>query len=469
MATWFASSATIVAAPSDLNDGRDAIGFGLVAASFTTSTKTLTKTGAFASYTFTEGDILYISGGTGVTAGLYEIASRTSDDAIVLVADIGGTDPADVTSSDGPFSTLAHAFNNAGTGNTSLASGDEIRVCGTFLYTNLTTGLIADLNLSGSRGSWMKVVGCNARGVEDGTKGVVKASGSTSFGPLLSVVNLDYCIFRNMDFDGDGSVARVATGGVDSTTDNGSVLCDFHDCTFHGMSGDGVKQRANYWRFDGCSFYDNGGAGFQSNDTSTRSTFYGCDAYDNDGDGFSHGRPCKFHSCKAYGNGVYGYEVNSGACEDLNYSACLAYGNGSDGFFAQSADTAPSDMNVMNCTSVANGGYGFSFRTATHSTAEELRDNAFVANNHAHGNTLGAMNLPETWGSDFMEDFGVSSTMITGDPKFANVTAGSEDFTPAADSPLVGAGFMGMQIGPIPPVAGGGMTAVPPFRQIVGG
>ena len=56
---------------------------------WTHATKTLTKTAGFASYTFAKSDIIEITGGTGATTGLYNIASRTSDDAIVLSTSIG--------------------------------------------------------------------------------------------------------------------------------------------------------------------------------------------------------------------------------------------------------------------------------------------------------------------------------------------------------------------------------------------
>ena len=63
------------------------------------SALTLTKTDAFADYTWAEGDQIYVSGGTAVTTGWYDIASRTDDDTIVLTADIttNASDPADVT------------------------------------------------------------------------------------------------------------------------------------------------------------------------------------------------------------------------------------------------------------------------------------------------------------------------------------------------------------------------------------
>lgn len=53
------------------------------ASTWTESTKTITATGAFAAYSHTASDDIYLFG-IGVTPGLYEIASRTSDHAIVL-------------------------------------------------------------------------------------------------------------------------------------------------------------------------------------------------------------------------------------------------------------------------------------------------------------------------------------------------------------------------------------------------
>lgn len=70
---------------------------GFTAATWTAATRTLTKTGAFTSYTFRSGDMIYITAGTGHTVGWYQIASRTSADAIVLSVDAGlsGADNAD--------------------------------------------------------------------------------------------------------------------------------------------------------------------------------------------------------------------------------------------------------------------------------------------------------------------------------------------------------------------------------------
>jgi hypothetical protein len=114
--TYFFNSST----GSDTNDGLDPYGFNLSGASWNPATQTLTKTGAFASFTPLTNqlntaslapavyiDPIYIKAGTGITPGLYSIASKTSNDAIVLATSIGASSASDVTSSNGPFQTVA--------------------------------------------------------------------------------------------------------------------------------------------------------------------------------------------------------------------------------------------------------------------------------------------------------------------------------------------------------------------------
>lgn len=103
------------AAGNDSNDGLDPWGFSVTSGSYTDSTKVLNKTGAFSSYDHSAAsaativthryNYIYLTGGTGITPGLYEIASKTDDDNIVLAAS-AGSDASDVTSSSGPDLTL---------------------------------------------------------------------------------------------------------------------------------------------------------------------------------------------------------------------------------------------------------------------------------------------------------------------------------------------------------------------------
>ncbi len=60
----------------------------LATATWTVSSKTITQTAAFTNYCHQTGDKLLITGGTGATAGIYVIASKTSADAIVLTTDV---------------------------------------------------------------------------------------------------------------------------------------------------------------------------------------------------------------------------------------------------------------------------------------------------------------------------------------------------------------------------------------------
>ena len=58
-------------------------------ATYTEATKTITKTSGFTNYTFRNSEVFKVSAGTGATTGEYVIASRTSDNAIVLSKSIG--------------------------------------------------------------------------------------------------------------------------------------------------------------------------------------------------------------------------------------------------------------------------------------------------------------------------------------------------------------------------------------------
>lgn len=97
------------------NDGNDPHGFALTAGAYTESTKALVEVGAFASYDHvaaTAGvstnhfNFIYIDG-----FGLQKIASKTSDDEIVLVDGLG-SDQTGLTSSDGPLVSYAGGFAN---------------------------------------------------------------------------------------------------------------------------------------------------------------------------------------------------------------------------------------------------------------------------------------------------------------------------------------------------------------------
>jgi hypothetical protein len=61
----------------------------VAAGTWTESSLTLTEAGTFANYDWLEGDTIYITGGTGATAGQYRIASTDGSGDIVLETSIG--------------------------------------------------------------------------------------------------------------------------------------------------------------------------------------------------------------------------------------------------------------------------------------------------------------------------------------------------------------------------------------------
>lgn len=98
---------------NDSNDGRDPNGFNISGGSYTSSTKTLTKTGAFSGYTHgTSSPYVYISGGTNMTAGLYTIASKVDNNSVTLTTSAGTGDSLNVTTSNGPWLSYAKVAAN---------------------------------------------------------------------------------------------------------------------------------------------------------------------------------------------------------------------------------------------------------------------------------------------------------------------------------------------------------------------
>jgi len=69
----------------------------IAAGAWNAAAKTMTKVAAFADYIWASGDQISVTAGTGVTVAWYEIASRTSDDVIVLKESIADANNADTT------------------------------------------------------------------------------------------------------------------------------------------------------------------------------------------------------------------------------------------------------------------------------------------------------------------------------------------------------------------------------------
>ncbi len=166
MTDYFVKTATAVAAPSDASDGLDAFGFALASASYDDTgnvggEKHLSLTGAFSAYTFTAGDEIYLSAGTGLTVGLYTIASRVDDDAVLLTTSPVAGDASDVASATGPFATIGKALSLA-------ATNDAVRICddGSHRPTVELAVVGQDLTLQGATAQGLALSGANYAIVE---------------------------------------------------------------------------------------------------------------------------------------------------------------------------------------------------------------------------------------------------------------------------------------------------------------
>jgi hypothetical protein len=161
----------------DTNDGLDALGLSLTTATYTEATGELTETGAFTAYNHTTATANYPENNSNFIyitkagfEGLYEIASKTNNDTIVL-KDKLGSDQTAVTSATGPKQVFSgsvpdNTFIHLAGGNTYTTSNEietnrtQSAVIGVVGYgatapvinTTLTTRMIDfSVNASGTR------------------------------------------------------------------------------------------------------------------------------------------------------------------------------------------------------------------------------------------------------------------------------------------------------------------------------
>lgn len=79
-----------------VNQGSASYPVAFTNATWTNGTSTITKTGAFARTVLTPSTVLIVTGGTGVTTGVYRVTSKTSSDAVVVDRSMSGGAPTDV-------------------------------------------------------------------------------------------------------------------------------------------------------------------------------------------------------------------------------------------------------------------------------------------------------------------------------------------------------------------------------------
>lgn len=254
---------------NDANDGLDNIGVGLATATWTEATFTLTQNGH--GYTFAAGDVIYLASGTGLTPGLYEVASSTAN-TIVLVEtstllDVGnGSDVAagddgtgDWASSDGALLTADAAMN-------ALAAGDTV-----YLRSDKTYAETVTIDTAGTTTNAVRVVGYTTTLDDDGQAQIDAAdTRANALADSLGAVGA-YYTFENIKFtDGTGDCVNISLNGM-----------HWRNCEFTGAATDGLNSSGNGMVCESCIFFDNGAKGC---DAGTNCMFFGCTFEDCAGD-----------------------------------------------------------------------------------------------------------------------------------------------------------------------------------------
>jgi hypothetical protein len=317
---------------------------------------TTTITSATASFgTDVVGNILYIQGGTGsITAGWYEITSRTSATAIVVDRSTGLTTGTGATLKiGGAFATPGHA---AG-----------VRVAQNWVYWkagnyNITT---STANVAGGRiddtvgGSQQNRVGLWVGYDTDRTPMNTDTNRpvfiATVTGISMVTLNATFGRFHNIVLDGNNQ--STVNGMYYASGDTRYMACRRIHATRCVI---GFNQPIG--KLFGCTASDNSSHGFGG---ATHSQYFACAAWSNGGSGFNiaNSGSASLHDCLAYDNTASGFVCEQGSFTYLSH--CTAANNGTHGL-----DLALYTMLVVdieNCIFYGNGGWGIRTETASKS------------------------------------------------------------------------------------------------------
>lgn len=297
-----------------------------------------------------------------------------------------------------------------------VAAGDEIRIWGDGTY-NIGTQVDVDIT-AGLTDNRIDVNGANATGTVDGTQATLQASAAIN-SILSPEAAADFYVWRYLILDGNSNAAHC----VDDDS-WGSECHSWYRCDFKNANSDGFYSRSNLYRFVRCNAFSNGGDGFDGyGDTE----YIYCTAHDNAANGIYHssvGGNVKIIDSVCYDNGADGTNLVADVNNGPVIIGSLFFANTGDGL--ELSGDAEDAATILNSSFCDNGGYGIKFNAGAEYVICDW--------NHYHNNTSGETDLAATPGSNNQ----------TGDPQFASVADGSEDFTPADASPLDGSGVAAM-------------------------
>jgi hypothetical protein len=332
---------------------------------------------------------------------------------IYYVRPTNGSDAAAGTSFATAFQTSQKAFDTA-------IAGDEIRLCNEAAETPAAQ-IDLDINASTAASPILVVAGDSIDGTPL-TTGFYTISGASlpaTTDLLVPTINNLYMTFKRVRF------TAGTRDGIAPSFNN--YWMNFLNCRIDTFASDGIyiTTTGGHWYLFNCEIDNNTGQGLNINAAGRGNlSVVGGSTHDNGGIGLEIGGDSDSVSVdlhEVYGNGGDGIQLLGLGSRISNTTV---YNNTGDGVFI---DAAQCKLHNVTCSS--NSAYGFNIST----NGDDSLDMDY---NHTYNNTSGASNI--TLPGDNNQ---------TGDPQFANVTAGSEDFRPKGASPLVDNGVNGVDIG----------------------
>lgn len=343
--------------PDDVNDGFDTLGLGnlLAAPAYSAAGRTLQDVGLVGNLAaITAGMFVAVTGGTGWTAGLYELESvNDGTGTIVFKAGSGvnvSTNDAP-TLSTGPLATLTGVsgamskFPTTPTGPwTSYTANAAVRLAIASSTGNFDLAATWQWNTYATAAYHHQICGATAGGVisATGTPPTTLRPGSafttgTSLFETVTGTSAYYLDIVSLAFNGSAN-AKTALRCVNLNQANGDIVLT--NCRFTAATGDGFRTVSSRTALSRCRSFSNGQHGFYNTSSALNNI--------------------RLFACEASSNTADGFNVD-GSSEGVSLVECVSHNNGSDGFEFAASNRSPL---VLRCTAAANAQHGFNLGAA---------------------------------------------------------------------------------------------------------
>jgi len=201
-------------------------------------------------------------------------------------------------------------------------AGDAVYCRGT---EEITGPVNIDENSGSYDGGYIKFIGCNANGVNDGTRYTLKRVANNING--IDTYATSWIWLENISIE-DCPLSGIA---VNSTCSNWRLINV--RCHNNGGNGINVYGTAQYWSLHKCLFTSNGSSGVGA---LAQSDVHNCVFAGNSGHGAGNSQSCRWVNCIAHGNTGLGISLK-GSSGLLN---CVVDGNLGGGIYLDSGAVA---------------------------------------------------------------------------------------------------------------------------------